>query len=56
MLWLFIIEFRIVKMIWSWFWYDKKLKIEINESFGKVESLFNNIPSLETELNSDNNE
>jgi hypothetical protein len=34
----------------------KKLKMEINESFGKVESLINNIPSLETELNSDNNE
>ncbi len=30
--------------------------MEINESFGKVESLINNIPSLETELNSDNNE
>ena len=30
--------------------------MEINESFGKIENLFNEILSLETELNSDNNE
>ncbi len=30
------------------------MKIEINESFGKIENLFNKIPSLETESSSDN--
>ncbi len=30
--------------------------MEINEGFGKIENLFNEIPSLEIELNSDNNE
>ncbi len=32
----------------------KKLKIEMNESFGKVENLLNKIHLLETEFSSDN--
>ncbi len=29
--------------------------MEINEGFGKIENLFNEIPSLETESSSDKN-
>jgi hypothetical protein len=32
----------------------KKIKIEMNESFGKIENLFDKIPSLKTESSFDN--